>query len=242
MTIKMKKSLIILLVFFGITSAKAQTLESFFTQTDAFLKAHVYGGKVDYKSINANTETLDAILKLAEGLSVKKSDAKNYQAFWINAYNLTVIKGIVDNYPIASPLDKAGFFDKTKYNLAGQKVTLNSIENDLLRANFKDARFHFVLVCGAIGCPPLIAKAYLPSTLEKQLDAQTKLALNGDYFIKVNDKKKKVQGSEILKWYKVDFVQNGMTEIQFINKYRTNKIPENYKLNYFTYNWKLNKQ
>ncbi|WP_397364647.1 DUF547 domain-containing protein [Olleya sp. R77988] len=238
----MKKTLIILFVFCGLFSAKAQALNEFFTQTDTFLKTYVSEGKVDYKAVKKNTESLDAILKLANDVTVDKTDANNYQAFWINAYNLSVIKGIIDNYPITSPLDKAGFFDKTTYSLAGQKVTLNTIENDLLRANFKDARFHFVLVCGALGCPPLIANVYLPATLEAQLEAQTKLALNGNYFIKVNDKKKKVEGSEIMKWYKEDFVQNGMTEIQFINKYRTNKIPENYKLTYFTYNWKLNKQ
>jgi hypothetical protein len=238
----MKNNLIILLVFCGLFSAKAQTLNDFFTQTDAFLKAHVAKGKVDYKSVKENSETLTSILTLANKVSVTKADAKNYQAFWINAYNLSVIKGIVDNYPLASPLDKSGFFDKTTYSLAGKKVTLNTIENELLRGNFKDARFHFVLVCGAIGCPPLIANAYLPATLNAQLEQQTKLAFNGDYFIKVNDKKEIVEGSEIMKWYNEDFVQNGMTEIQFINKYRINKIPENYKLSYFTYNWKLNKQ
>jgi hypothetical protein len=43
------------------------------------------------------------------------------------------------------------------------------------------------LVCGAIGCPPLINEAYLPNTLEAQLETQTKIALN-ENFIKVNTK------------------------------------------------------
>ena len=221
-----KNSLIIVLVVSGLFSAKAQTLNDFFTQTDAFLKSYVVKGKVDYKAVKENVVSLNTILTIADQITVDQTDAKNYQAFWINAYNLSVIKGIVDNYPIASPLDKAGFFDKTTYSLAGQKVTLNTIENELLRAKFNDARFHFVLVCGAIGCPPLIANAYLPKTLEAQLEQQTKT----------------VEASEIMKWYNEDFVQNGMTEIQFINKYRANTIPENYKLKYFSYNWKLNKQ
>ena len=40
---------------------------------------------------------------------------------------------------------------------------------------------------------------------------------------------------------KEDFVQNG-NELDFINQYRTEKIPNNYKLTYFPYNWNLNKQ
>jgi len=217
-----------------------QDINTFFNKTDSFFKAHVANGKVAYSKIHENQDDLNELLKLAEGVSVSNSDAKNYQAFWINAYNISVIKGIIDNYPIKSPLDKAGFFDTVKYNLGGKSVTLNAIENKLLRAQFKDARFHFVLVCGAIGCPPLIGKAYLPSTLDAQLDAQTKKALNGN-FLKVNAKKKRVAGSEILKWYKEDFVQEG-SEIDFINQYRNEKIPTNYKLTYFTYNWSLNKQ
>jgi hypothetical protein len=58
----------------------------------------------------------------------------------------------------------------------------------------------------------------------------------------VNSNKKTFEGSEILKWYKEDFTMNGMSEIDFINQYRNEKVPTDYKLTYFTYNWNLNKQ
>lgn len=222
-------------------SVNAQDLSTFFSKTNTFLQTHVNEGKVDYKAIHKEQSNLDEILKIAQGISVDISDADNYQAFWINAYNLSVIKGIIDNYPTKSPLDNAGFFDKTTYNLAGKSITLNDIEHKLLRAQFNDARFHFVLVCGALGCPPLISEAYMPETLNKQLDAQTKIALNGT-FLRVNTKKKRVEASEIMKWYKEDFTMDGISEIEFINQYRTEQIPDNYKLSYFTYNWNLNKQ
>jgi len=238
LTMKLYTLLIALLFTFTIN---AQDLKTFFSKANTFFGEHVKNGKVAYSDINKEQSTLDELLEIAEGISVKSSDANNYQAFWINAYNISVIKGIIDNYPTKSPLDHSGFFDKTTYNLGGKKITLNDIEHKLLRAKFKDARFHFVLVCGAIGCPPLINKAYLPDTLEAQLETQTKIALNGN-FLRVNTKKKRVEGSEILKWYKEDFTMKGTSEIDFINKYRTDKIPNNYKLTYFTYNWKLNKQ
>ncbi len=155
---------------------------------------------------------------------------------------MSVIKGIINNFPTKSPLDDKGFFDKTKYKLAGKSITLNDIENTILRAEFKDPRFHFVLVCGAIGCPPLINEAYMPGTLDALLTKQTKLALNGNYFIKVNDKKKTVEGSEIMKWYIEDFTMNGGSEIDFINTYRDEKVPSNYKLTYSKYDWNLNKK
>jgi hypothetical protein len=236
----MKKSILILLVILS-TAIQAQDLTSFFSKADTFFATHVRNGKVDYDNIHKNQEKLNELLTIAKGVSITDSDVNNYQAFWINAYNISVIKGIVDNYPTKSPLDNTGFFDKTRYSLSDKQITLNDIEHKLLRAKFKDARFHFVLVCGAIGCPPLISKAYLPSTLDAQLEQQTKLAINGD-FLKVNTKNKRVEASEILKWYKEDFTKNGTNEIDFINKYRTKKVSENSKISYFTYNWSLNKQ
>ena len=191
----------------------AQTAD-FFTKADAFFNAHVVNGKVDYKGIAADATELDALLSLAADISVNPSEANTYQAFWINAYNLAVIKGIVTNYPINSPLDKAGFFDKTKYNLGGEKITLNAIENNKLRAVFNDARVHFVLVCGAQGCPPLISKAYTPNNVESLLQQQTELAVNNPDFIRI--KGKKVGVSEIFKWYQEDFVTQEQTLIGFL--------------------------
>ncbi len=78
-------------------------------------------------------------------IEVSTENPDQYKAFWINSYNLAVISGIVKNYPVSSPMDLNGFFDKTSYEIGGRKVTLNSIENDLLRAKFTEPRFHFVL-------------------------------------------------------------------------------------------------
>ena len=237
----MKKYITVLVLTFISVQVFSQDVKTFFNKADAFFKVNVTNGKVAYSKINSNKESLNELLNLAEEIRVNKDDENKFQAFWINAYNLSVIKGIIDNYPTKSPLDNDGFFDKTKHSLGGNNITLNDIEHKQLRAQFKDARFHFVLVCGALGCPPLISVAYLPNTLNEQMDEQTKIALNGS-FLKVNFKKKRVQGSEILKWYKEDFTMNGTTEIDFINQYRTEKIPSKFKLSYFPYNWKLNEQ
>lgn len=229
----------IFIISFGFQIGTAQGLTEFFSKSDDFFKTYVKNGRVDYKAVKANPEQLNHLLELADGISVSKSDVKAYQAFWINGYNLQVIKGIIDNYPVKSPLDINGFFDKTKRKIGGQQITLNDIENKLLRGNFpKEARFHFVLVCAGLGCPPIISQAYLPNTLETQLQEQTSLALNNPNFIKV--KGKKVLLSQIFEWYKVDFTQNGKSEVDFLNEYRTEKIAPNTKVGYYPYDWTLN--
>ncbi len=236
----MKKQIILLVLVLLAFKGFSQDVNSFFSKSDAFFKANVSNGLVAYSTIHKDPSKLNEVLALAKTIKVNKSEANTYQAFWINAYNLSVIKGIIDNYPTNSPLDDKGFFDKTTHELGGKNITLNDIEHKLLRAQFNDARFHFVLVCGALGCPPLINKAYLPNTLNAQLEKQTKIAINGS-FLKVNTEKKRIQASQIMEWYKEDFTKNGK-EIDFINKYRTNKLEGKYKLSYFTYDWKVNKQ
>ncbi|MEH6535089.1 MAG: DUF547 domain-containing protein [Psychroserpens sp.] len=234
------KKIIILIAFFGaISFGFSQNASEYFKAANAFFNENVSNGKVAYSKIHNNPEALNKLVALAETVSVSKNDVKTYQAFWINAYNISVIKGIVKNFPMKSPLDKAGFFDKTKYKIAGESITLNDIENKKLRAQFSDARFHFVLVCGAVGCPPLINKAYQPNTLEAQLQRQAEIALNNPSFIKI--KKNNVELSEIFKWYKEDFVKNG-NEIDYINTFRIEKIPFKSKVSYYSYNWNLNKQ
>ncbi|RDK89050.1 DUF547 domain-containing protein [Marinirhabdus gelatinilytica] len=237
----MKKSLLLSFLFFIflVANGNSQNLATFFDEADSVFSTYVSNGKIAYKELAKDPSKLEKVLTTAATISVSPSDAKKYQAFWINAYNLAVIKGIVDNWPITSPLDKKGFFDTTKYELGGTKITLNDIENKKLRATFNEPRFHFVLVCGALGCPPIIPKAYTPSNLEALLQQQTVRALNDPNFIRV--KGNKVAFSEIFKWYKEDFLKNG-NEIDFLNNYRKEKVPIDAKVTYYTYDWRLNEQ
>ena len=232
--------IILVLLLVVIQGVSAQGLNDFYANTDSFLKNVVQNGRVDYKAIKENPDQLNALVAAAKDIRVEKTDATNYQAFWINAYNLMVIKGVVKNYPLKSPLDVPGFFDKITYDVGGKSITLNDIENKLLRANFpEEPRFHFVLVCAGLGCPPIINAAYMPSTLDAQLEKQTVKALNDANFIRIG-KKNRVQISQIFEWYTGDFKQNGASLVDFINTYRTEKLPDGSKVSYYPYDWTLN--
>jgi hypothetical protein len=139
-------------------------------------------------------------------------------------------------------MDISGFFDETKHRVAGEMLTLNQLEKEKLLQPYNDPRVHFVLVCAAMSCPPLDNKAYQDQTLERQLAARTELALNNPDFIKVNEAQKKVEISKIFEWYQGDFTRNGQTVLAYINQYRDKKIPSNYKVDYYEYDWSLNKQ
>jgi hypothetical protein len=229
---KKSNSLLIIAILFSVASFAQEN--SFFNETDIFLKKYVSENKVNYNAIKKNPTELDQIIKLIATYELTKDENTN-KAFLINAYNLLVIKGVSVKFPIKSPLDIPGFFDKITYTIVGKKATLNDIENKLLRAKYDDARLHFVLVCGANGCPPILPEAYLPKTLNAKLDQQTTKALNNPNFIKISGGK--IQLSQIFEWYKEDFKNK---EIEFINSFRENKLNPKSKFNYYPYDWSLN--
>jgi hypothetical protein len=228
----------IVITTLSMSNSFAQDTMQFFQDANTFFMTHVSNGRIDYKAIKSNPEILNNLMTQAENIKVSKANAKQYQAFWINAYNLSVIKGITEKYPVKGPLSIPGFFDKTTYALGGIKTTLNDLENKILRAKFpKEARFHFALVCAGLGCPPIINEAYTPVKLEAQLQRQTTIALNNPNFIKV--KRGNVQLSKIFEWYKEDFIHDG-SEIQYINQFRKEPIDEKSRVSYYEYDWSLN--
>ena len=233
---KIKSVLFVFVIF--LQGIVAQDTDTFINKADAFFKTYITNGKVEYRALHEEPDILAELMEMMKQVDISDATANTYQAFWINAYNLQVIQGVVENYPLKSPLDVDGFFDKEKHQIAGMEVTLNQIENELLRAKFpNEPRFHFVLVCAGLGCPPIIKKAYRSSTLDEQLKTQTELAINNPKFIRVEGDEVKV--SQIFEWYKSDFEQAGGV-VAFINTYRTEKIPIDSEVGYYPYDWTLN--
>lgn len=234
----MKKTYVLIVLLLSIFLVHAQNTTDFFSKSDMFFKTNVKNGRVTYKSIKDSPEPLNELIQIAKGISVDKINLDEYQAFWINGYNLSVIKGIIANYPLKSPLDIDGFFDKIKYDIGGKNITLNDMEHQLLEDNYsKDPRMHFALVCAGLGCPPIIDEAYTPTRLNSQLARQTQKALNDPNFIQIS--KNKVKISQIFIWYKSDFNPDGKVT-DFINRYKSEKLPKNIKVSYYPYDWTLN--
>lgn len=238
----MKKIILFVLtvIYNSLLIAQNNSLNTFYNNTDDFLNNYVVDGRVKYADLKNNPKPLNDLIDLSNNITVDKTDVNNYKAFWINVYNLGVIHALVESYPVSSPQEISGFFVDNKYMLGGQLTTFNLIENEILRGNFDDARFHFVLVCGAVSCPPITNFAYRPNILDLQMDKQTRDAVNNNDFLKVDKDKEKVELSEIFKWYSIDFKKTGLSELEYVNKYRKEKIPNHFKTSYYPYNWQIN--
>ncbi len=236
----MKSVLALLLLLITSPVFPQSSINDFFEDTDSFLKKYIQSGNVNYNSIANNKTDIEALATSIEAINPDLLKSNERKAFLINAYNILVIKSVVDHYPISSPMDVSGFFDQLKHNVGSYEWTLNHIENNVLRPEYKDARLHFVLVCGAKSCPPITDFAYLPQKLDNQLTQQTALAINDNTFIRVNDAEQKVEVSEIFKWYSSDFKLTHNNALDYINNYRKNNISKKHKYSYYPYNWALN--
>ena len=213
--------------------------EAFFNQVNSFLSTQVKDGALDYAALQNNSELTD-LIDIITKADLTNANAETKKAFYINAYNLLVINAAAKAYPLESVQDISGFFDRRKVEVSGQKMTLNNLEKKKLLTPYQDGRLHFVLVCGALGCPPITDFAYTPALLNEQLDKQTRIALNNSNFIKVSDNEASL--SQIFKWYPSDFGGKKSEIIKFINKYRETPISPSAKITYYPYDWTLNDQ
>ena len=235
----MKKVLIGLMILLAY-GAKAQNPTNFFEKADSFFNNYCRDGRVDYEGVKSDASFVLLIGQLNNGEIPTRSEER--EAYLINAYNLFVINKVVKSYPIDSPMDDASFFTGKTELLAGEKISLNHLENGILREDYSDPRLHFALVCGAVGCPPIIDFAYTPKDLSKQLDRQADIALNNPKFVYENDEEKIIYLSEIFKWYTEDFGKNYSEVVKYINTFRESKFNEDYKVKFYSYDWSLNQQ
>lgn len=237
----MKTPAIIMAFFlFAASSFGQDDYKNFTAQTNDFLDEFVSGSNIMYGKITEDKEQLQQLVDQLAGMDFRSLTERERLSFLINAYNLLVIKSVVEHYPIESPMDVPGFFDSEKHEVGNEFYTLNQIENELIREPFRDARIHFVLVCAAVSCPPIAPYAYSAEKLDRQLDERTRKSLNDDRFIRVNEDEEKALISEIFRWYEEDFYWDAESLTGYINKYRDEKIPEDYSIGYYTYDWTLN--
>ncbi len=215
--------------------------QDFFDRADVFFEQHLdEAGMVNYEG--ADEEKLQELIAEVATYSLEDKSDLHQKAFYINAYNLLVINSVVMNMEKSSVQDVAGFFTQKIHRVANVRRSLNELEKEVLFVDFPDPRLHFVLVCGAISCPPLINKAYRPETLEKQLQAQCTSALNKVGFISFDDAFNTLRWSALFDWYAADFGQKKEGIITWINTFRTQKIPTTVKTSVMDYNWSLNRQ
>ena len=222
---------------------------------DKYRNERTYGKTLELRQ---NLYTIIALTNLEELTRDEKV------AFLINAYNFFAIdlvrKNLFKNGKRLKSITRIGLipfssFKKKQFIISGKKVSLDNIEKGGIK-NFPsvkslmsnqdgtiDARFHFSVICAALGCPILMKEAYTGANLDAQLDAATIAGLKQSR--NLVEKNGSLYLTELFNWYKADFQNHRFTDgkagtIQaFINGF----LPQantNLPVKFTKYDWKLN--
>jgi hypothetical protein len=187
----------------------------------SLLERHVVvleGGKAsraDYAGIARQREDLERYLDVVSSTSRSEFDGwarPEQMAFLINAYNAFMVEKILQRYPeIRSVWDFGKLFGNPFkdefFSLLGRKASLDWIEHDMLRKNYREPRIHYALNCASIGCPMLRPEPYVATRLEAQLEDQARRFLADASRNRYREGRLEV--SKIFDWYKEDFEPRG---------------------------------
>ncbi len=237
----MKKIILTLCIIYSLSaSAQNRDTTTIFDAFNNFLVEEVIFGLVDYAKLNKNPERLNSLVNAIATYNPKDSTQDHKTAFYINAYNILVIKQVADNFPIKSPMDVKGFFKVNTFTVAGETLTLDGIEFTKLIGPTKDPRIHFALGCGARSCPFLYDNAFYPDKLQEQLEFRAQMIIDRPNYVYVDNRNGKVVLNKIFDWYSDQFNYTAGSLIAYVNKYKFYKVPEDYIVEFQEYDWSLN--
>lgn len=213
--------------------ANSTPAASFHTKCAGILKNYVNDkGMVDYKALKRKKLELNQLLD-----EFAKLDPNEYNswpkedkiAFWLNAYNIKLLKIIVDNYPIESQRilrvlwgpdsirHIEGIWDKYKFIVMDEEFTLKEIEQRFFRKEFDEPRVFFALSCASLSGPPLRNEPYYGHRLYEQLDDQVRKFLSNPLAFRIDREKQIVHLSAVFhpSWYGEEFISKYGTDKKF---------------------------
>jgi hypothetical protein len=212
-------------------------------------------GMVKYRELKLKRRKLNSLLR--EFAKLKPAEYKKWTkedkiAFWLNTYNLKMLKIITDNYPIKGSKwllllwgpNNIRHIDRDIDGIKEQKLivmdeefTLADIERRLFYKEFNEPRIFLALSQASLSSPKLRNEPYTGPKLQKQLDEQAKSFLASSRGLVIDREKKRVYVSAIFdpSWYGKFFIDKYGTDKKFkehppsvraVLNFITNYVPE----------------
>jgi Protein of unknown function, DUF547 len=138
------------------------------------------GNKIPFSKLQPeHVETLQAYKRELEELGgtvdIAALPKKEQLAYWINLHNVTAIMLIAENYPVIAPSKlqigetKALFHDAKVISVAGSKLSLRDIRENIVYPNWQDPTVIYGFFLGDIGSPSIQSQAFDSSNVNQLL-------------------------------------------------------------------------
>jgi len=210
--------------------------------------------RVDYAAFKKDGHVqLKDYLRTLQAQDPATLDRSEQFAFWANLYNAKTIDVVLDKYPVKSIKDvslggglkslvSGGPWQAKIMKVGGVDLSLDDIENLIMRPTYKDPRVHYSVNCASFGCPNLPNAAFTGATLEAMLEAGARDYVNNPRGISIEGGKAKA--SSIYSWFQADFGGSDKAVLDHMRKYATPdlkaKLDQLTSIASYDYDWSLN--
>ena len=187
---------------------------------DAVLHSHVGDdGSVDYQSLRRQPKRLTAYLALLARLDFDALGRDEKLAVLINAYNAFTLQLILDHPGVESIRDipSGQRWDAVRWQLGTMTLSLTQIENNYLRARFREPRIHFAINCASRSCPPLRPAAYAGAEIDAQLEQQARFVHSDARWLRLDGTT--LHLTRLYQWYASDFEQVAGSTVEHAGRY-----------------------
>jgi hypothetical protein len=232
------------------------SIEREHTAWSSLLRKYVHDGLVDYEGLKrqgvAELDNYLATLSSVCAADERAASRGERLAFWINAYNAFTVKLILDHYPIRS-IRSIGWVPQAAFKkkfipmpgLGKGDLSLDEIENDILRKELGEPRIHFAIVCASKSCPKLRSQAYRADGVDLQLDQAARDFIQDSSKNRYDAAKRTFYASSIFKWFRGDFERAKGSLAAFIAQYAQPDVDAALKrggvgIEFLDYDWSLN--
>jgi len=219
----------LLLVGFQMIGDGFESLETVFVKVETpvtyrfpkygqLLKEFVKDSSVDYAALKKSALLKESLKEIAHISPAKMIDDKERLSYWLNAYNLIVIKVCADRFPIKDIKELGNDPTRRKFTVGGDKFSMQAIKVDkiepLLNDNFPEEVF---LMCGgAMGNPAILDHPVEPEKMDKDMKAASYLWVIDPGNVQYDKYKGKFEVGPFLQWYEGLFAKRYGSAMDFV--------------------------
>lgn len=207
--------------------------------------------RVDYRGWKASATDRSGLADYLRHLSTSdplRLTRREQFAYWANLYNAVTIETVLAAFPVKSIRDirptplAIGPWKQKAAMVAGVALSLDDIENGILRAGWRDPRVHYAINCASFGCPNLPRTAWRGAGLPERLDAAARDYINHPRGVRFDGDKLVV--SSIYRWFDGDFGGDDKRIISHLSAYAAPALKDRLakvdRIGGHGYDWSLN--
>jgi uncharacterized protein DUF547 len=198
-------------------------------------------GAVDFEALANDRADLDTYVRFIAATPLESFPPGDERlAHYIDSYNALSMFNVIES---GIPESHAGwrkvvFFALRRFDVGGRRLSLYAYENDVIR-KVGDPRIHFALNCSALGCPRLPREPFTAALLQSQLDRETRRFFESPAHLRTDPAGRTAYVSELLDFYRDDFVSAAGSLAAFVNRYAAQPVPESYDLRFIPFDWTI---